>query len=74
MKPTSLHFTWLLVATTLALSACGLETAGTAAAVGVAKKQEIEQGKVTSDKLQAQLQQSTELTQQRKEELDKAGR
>ena len=74
MNPISLCFTVPLMATTLMLSACGLETAGTAAAVGVVKKQEIEQGKVTSDQLQKQLQQSTEMTRQRKDELENAGR
>lgn len=63
-----------LLAATLALSACGVETAGTAATVGVTQKQALEQGKATSDKLQEQLQQSTELTRQRNEALEKAGR
>ncbi|HEX5391143.1 MAG TPA: hypothetical protein VFW67_15375 [Burkholderiaceae bacterium] len=74
MIPRFLCVVMPVVATTLMLCACGMETAGTAAAVGVTKKQEIEQGKVTSDKLQEQLQQSTELGRQRNEALEQAGR
>jgi hypothetical protein len=74
MNPISLRLAVPLMATTLMLCACGMETAGTAAAAGVAKKQEVEQGKVTLDKLQEQLQQSTELTRQRNEALEQAGR
>lgn len=74
MNTTPLCLAVPVVATTLMLCACGLETAGTAAAVGVAKKQEAEQGKATSDKLQEQLQQATELTRQRQDAQEQAGR
>lgn len=68
------HHHLIILATTVLLSACGVETAGTAAAVGVTQKQALDQGRAAADKLQEQLQQSTELSRQRNEELEKAGR
>ena len=40
----------------LALSACGLETAGSAATAGAIKQQEMRQGRETLDKVNQQLQ------------------
>jgi hypothetical protein len=54
-----------------ALTACGVETVGTAATAGAIKQQEIEQGRA----VQQQVQQSMDQTQQqRAEQLDHATR
>ena len=52
------------------LAACGMETAGTAAAVGVTKKNEIEQGRVVQQQVQQQLQQSLDQSRQRADQVD----
>lgn len=58
-----------------ALSACGVETLGTAATAGAVKQQEIEQGRAVQQQVQQQLQQSMDQTQQqRAEQLDQATR
>ncbi|MBS1158738.1 MAG: hypothetical protein H6R15_1157 [Proteobacteria bacterium] len=57
----------LLVAI-LALTACGVETAGTAATAAALKKQEIEQGKKTLEQFQQKLDQANQATQQRAEQ------
>ncbi len=46
------------------LMGCGAETATTAATVGAAKKQEIEQGKQTMDQVQQKIGESMQQTQQ----------
>lgn len=57
-----------------ALTACGVETVGTAATAGAIKQQEIEQGRVVQQQVQQQLQQSMNQSQQRAEQLDQATR
>jgi len=54
---------------TLALSACGLETATTAAAVAGAKAQEAQQAKQQIDQMQAQIQASTDKAQAQQKAL-----
>lgn len=56
------------------LSACGVETAGTAATAGAIKKDEIEQGRVVSEQVQQQLQKSLDLSRQRADQVDQATR
>lgn len=64
----------LAVAVSLALVACGAETAGVAATVGVTKKSEIEQGRVVQEQVQQQLQKSLDQSQQRADQVDQATR
>ena len=52
----------------LALSACGVETASTAATGAVIKKQELEQGKKTMEQMQQKLDQANLQVQQRAEQ------
>jgi len=54
----------------MALAACGVETAGTAATAASLKKQEIEQGKKTMEQFQQKLDQANQVAQQR---ADQAG-
>lgn len=56
------------------LSACGVETAGTAATAGAIKKDEIEQGRVVSEQVQQLLQKSLDLSRQRADQVDQATR
>lgn len=63
-----------VLAATLLLSACGAETAGTAAAVGASQTQALEQGQAASDRMQEQLKASAELARQRNDSMEKAGR
>lgn len=51
------------------LTACGMETAGTAAAVGVNQKNAVEQGRVVPEQVQQQLQKSADQAQQRADPL-----
>ena len=52
----------------LALSACGVETASTAATGAAIKKQELEQGKKTMEQMQQRLDQANLQVQQRAEQ------
>ena len=52
----------------LALSACGVETASTAATGAAIKKQELEQGKKTMEQMQQKLDQANLQVQQRAEQ------
>ena len=52
----------------LALSACGVETATTAATGAAIKKQELEQGKKTMEQMQQKLDQANLQVQQRAEQ------
>ncbi len=52
----------------LALSACGVETASTAATGAAIKKQELEQGKKTMEQMQQRLDQANLQGQQRAEQ------
>lgn len=62
--------TVMIVAAVLSLTACGIETAGTAATAATLKKQEIEQGQKNIQQFQQKLDQATEQMQQR---ADQAG-
>lgn len=55
-----------------ALAGCGVETATTAATVAAAKKQEIEQGKKTMDKMQKDIGKAMEQSQQSTQRADEA--
>ena len=52
----------------LALSACGVESASTAATGAAIKKQELEQGKKTMEQMQQRLDQANLQVQQRAEQ------
>ena len=56
---------WIAI---LALSACGVETASTAATSAALKKQELEQGKKTMEQMQQKLDQANQQVQQRAEQ------
>lgn len=58
-----------LAVLTVSLVACGVETAGTAAAVGVSQTKAIERGREVQQQVQQQLQNSTEQAQQRADPL-----
>jgi exonuclease VII small subunit len=58
----------------LALSGCGLETATTAATVGVAKKHEAEQGKKTMQQAQQKIDQAVAQTQKHAQDIDEEKR
>ena len=60
----------LVLAAALVLTACGVETATTAATAAAVKKQEIEQGKKTMEQMQQNIGQALE--QQRTREADGA--
>ncbi len=57
-----------------ALTACGVETATTAASVAAAKKQELEQGKKTMDKVQQDVGKAMEQVQQNAERTEEAAK
>ena len=59
-----------LLAITLSLSACGVETASTAATGTALKKQEIEQGRKTMEQMQQKIDQANLLAQQRADQAD----
>lgn len=56
---------WIAIA---ALSACGVETASTAATGAALKKQELEQGRKTMDQMQQKIDQANLQSQQRAEQ------
>ena len=56
------------LAAALALGACGVETASTAATGAAIKKQELEQGKQTMEQMQLKLDQANQQVQQRAEQ------
>lgn len=58
----------LVIGMLLLLTACGVETAGTAATAAALKKQELEQGKKTMEQFQQKLDQANQQTQQRAEQ------
>ena len=57
-----------------ALAGCGVETATTAATVAAAKKQEIEQGRKTMDKMQQDIGKAMEQEQQSTQRADDAAK
>jgi hypothetical protein len=60
----------LVVMTVFSLTACGIETAGTAVTAASLKKQELEQGQKNMQQFQQKLDQASEQMQQR---ADQAG-
>lgn len=58
----------VLLGISLAMVACGVETAGTAATAAAVKKQELEQGQKTMEQFQQKLDQANLQTQQRAEQ------
>jgi len=54
-----------LLVITLSLSACGVETVGTAATGAAIKKQELEQGRKTMEQMQQKIDQANQQLQQR---------
>jgi outer membrane lipopolysaccharide assembly protein LptE/RlpB len=65
----------LAVFAVLVLAGCGVETASSAATAGAMKKQEIEQGKKTMDRLSGRVEESLSQDQQRlQQSADRAGR
>jgi outer membrane biogenesis lipoprotein LolB len=63
----AMKFLFPLVAL-LVLSACGIETASTAATGAAIKKQELEQGRKTMDQMQQKIDQANLQSQQRAEQ------
>jgi len=61
-----MKFLWPL-AVVLVVSACGVETASTAATGAAIKKQELEQGKKTMEQMQQKIDQANLQSQQRAE-------
>ena len=55
------------------LAACGVETAGTAASAAALKKQELEQGRATLDKVQRDVEAVGKQTAQRAAQADALG-
>ena len=55
----------VLLVAVLAASACGVETATTAASGGAIKKQELEQGRKTMEQMQQKIDQTNQEGQQR---------
>lgn len=54
------------------LAACGVETASTAATSAALKKQELEQGRATMDKMQRDLDEATKQAAQRTAQAEEA--
>jgi outer membrane lipoprotein-sorting protein len=63
---------WVL--TLVALAGCGIETAGTAATVAAAKKQEAEQAQATMAKVQRDLDAANQQMAQRAAQAEEATR
>jgi hypothetical protein len=64
----------IAVVAVAALAGCGIETATTAATAAAGKKQEIEQGKKTMEKMQHDIGKAMEQTQQSTERADDAAK
>jgi len=60
----------LILTASLALTACGVETATTAASAAAIKKQEIEQGKKTMEQAQQKINASMEQVQKSAQAAD----
>ena len=57
-----------LLVITLSLSACGVETVGTAATGAAIKKHELEQGRKTMEQMQQKIEQANQQSQKRAEQ------
>ena len=55
----------VLLLGTCMLAGCGAEVAGTAATGAAIKKQEIQEGKRTEERMRTQIEQATDVSQQR---------
>jgi len=66
--------TIICIAAALSLTACGVETASTAATAAALKKQEIEQGQKTLEQFQKNLDQANQHAQQRVDQAVDSGR
>jgi len=66
--------TIICIAAALSLTACGVDTASTAATAAALKKQELEQGQKTLEQFQKNLEQINQQAQQRTEQGADAGR
>lgn len=64
----------ILIALIPTLTACGVDTASTAATAAALKKQEIEQGQKTLEQFQKNLDQADQQAQQRMEQTADTGR
>lgn len=64
----------LMIVAVFSLSACGIETVGSAPTAAALKKQEIEQGRKTIDQVQQKLDQATLQMQQRAEQASEASK
>jgi len=64
----------LMIVAAISLSACGIETVGSAATAAALKKQETEQGKKSMEQVQQKLDQATQQMQQRAEQTSEAGK
>jgi curli biogenesis system outer membrane secretion channel CsgG len=62
--------TFLVIAATVVLAGCGLETATTAATVGSIKKQELQQGQKTMQHAQQKIDAAAQQMQQRPASLE----
>lgn len=62
----------LIVMCLLGLTACGVETAGTAATAAAMKKQEIEQGRVAMEKVKRDLDAANQQVAQRAAQAEEA--
>ena len=57
----------------VALGGCGVESASTAATVAAMKKQEIEEGKKTEERMKQQINQAMDQARQRAQQAEDAG-
>jgi len=64
----------IILAAAATLSACGLDTASSAATAAALKKQELEQGKKTMDQAQQKIGQSMEQLQQSQQSREDAAK
>ena len=62
--------TFLVIAATVVLAGCGVETATTAATVGSIKKQELQQGQKTMQHAQQKIDAAAQQMQQRPASLE----
>ncbi len=62
----------LILMCSLGLAACGVETAGTAATAAAMKKQEIEQGRATMERVQRDLDAANQQVAQRAAQAEEA--
>ena len=64
----------MLLCTAVALAACGMEAAGTAATGAAIKQQEIQQGKANQAALEQQIGAAMQQSEQRQRQMEEAGK